>query len=261
MPIIISLLGIAVTTVYEEGPSVDLIPDNQLMDYSFTTTPITLSRDVMLRCSSGLGPPGSDGSVDLGGWYFQGTLLPMRSSSGICGINSLEMAGANGRRHPGVINAYLCGTFTTTEEGVFECRMMNSSNMVQTMRVGVYFDERSESLDMYPHHLIVNHLSSLYIAAPMIDPPSSPVGVAIGMSVTLSCTSRGSPPDTFTLIKDSVPVNPSPNVTTVNYTNSTAVFRIDYTFDNFTEFDVGTYTCTVTNPIGSDSETITLQIG
>ena len=92
----------------------------------------------------------------------------------------------------------------------------------------------------------------------MIDPPSSPVRVAIGMNVTLSCISRGSPPDTSTFMKDSVPVNPSPSVTAVNYTNSTAVFRIDYTINNVAAEDAGTYTCTVINPIGSDSETITV---
>jgi len=146
----ISILGIAVTTVHEEGPSVDLIPDNQLVDYSFITTPITLSRDVMLRCSSGLGPPGSDGNIDLGGWYFEGTLLPFSSFSDRCKIASLEMAGGHGVRNPGVINAYLCGPFTITEEGIFECHMMNSSMINQTMRVGVYFSGRSESLDMYP---------------------------------------------------------------------------------------------------------------
>jgi len=58
--------------------------------------------------------------------------------------------GASGRNYPGVINLYLCGTFTTTEEGVYSCIMMNSSIMYQTMRVGVYFSGRSESLDMYP---------------------------------------------------------------------------------------------------------------
>ena len=70
--------------------------------------------------------------------------------------------GASGRRYPGVINLYLCGTFTTTEEGVYSCIMMNSSMMEQTMRVGVYFSGRSESLDMYPitSLLPIFHLST-----------------------------------------------------------------------------------------------------
>jgi len=111
-----------------------------------------------------------------------------------------------------------------------------------------------------PHHLIVNHISSLYTAVPMIDPLSFPVRVAIGMSVTLSCTSRGSPPDTFTWRKDSGPIVQSTSITTVTHTNTSAVFRTDNSINRVTTSDIGTYTCTVTNPIGSDSETITVEI-
>ena len=74
--------------------------------------------------------------VPSGGTYCEGPIV--------------EVRGANGRRYPGVINLYLCGTFTATEEGVYSCIMMNSSMMEQTMRVGVYFSGRSESLNMYP---------------------------------------------------------------------------------------------------------------
>jgi len=94
----------------------------------------------------------------------------------------------------------------------------------------------------------------------MIDPPSSPVRVAIGMSVTLSCTSQGSPPDTFTWRKDSGPIVQSTNITTVAHTNTSVVFRADYSINNVTTSDSGTYTCIVTNPIGSDSETITVEL-
>ena len=96
----------------------------------------------------------------------------------------------------------------------------------------------------------------------MIDPPSSStVTVVVDSPLTLSCTSRGSPPDTFTFIKDGMPIIPSPSVTTVTHTDSMAVFNIDYTVNSVTTSDSGTYTCTVTNPIGSDSETITVNIG
>ena len=94
----------------------------------------------------------------------------------------------------------------------------------------------------------------------MIDPPSS-VRVAIGMSVTLSCTSQGSPPDTFTLMKGSTTVTTPLNVTPVMHTETMAVFLLEYTIENVTAEAAGTYICTVTNPIGSDSQTITVVIG
>jgi len=95
----------------------------------------------------------------------------------------------------------------------------------------------------------------------MVDPPSSStVTVVDGSSLTLSCTSRGSPPDTFTWRKDSGSIVQSTSITTVTYTNTSAVFRADYSINSVTTSDSGTYTCTVTNPIGSGSETITVNI-
>ena len=97
----------------------------------------------------------------------------------------------------------------------------------------------------------------------MIDTPSSSVVlVATGYSLTLSCISRGSPPDTFTWRKDNDPtVLQSTSITAVDYTSTSAVFRADYSIDSVTTSDSGTYTCTVTNPIGSDSATITVVVG
>ena len=96
----------------------------------------------------------------------------------------------------------------------------------------------------------------------MIDPQSSStVSVVVGSPLTLSCTSRGSPPDTFTWRKDDGSIVQSTNITTVTHTNTSAVFRADYSINSVTTSDSGTYTCTVTNPIGSDSETITVNVG
>ena len=93
----------------------------------------------------------------------------------------------------------------------------------------------------------------------MIDPPSSStVIVVVGDSLTLSCTSQGSPPDTFTWMKDGTPVPLTPALITVTHNITAAIFRSDYTISNVTTSDMGTYTCTVTNPIGSDSSTISL---
>ena len=96
----------------------------------------------------------------------------------------------------------------------------------------------------------------------MIDTlPSSNVTINVGSSLTLSCTSRSSPPDTFTWRKDNDPtVLQSTSITAVDYTSTSAVFRADYSIDNVTTSDSGTYTCNVTNPIGSDSATITVAV-
>ena len=94
----------------------------------------------------------------------------------------------------------------------------------------------------------------------MIDTPSSStVAVTIGSSLTLSCTSRGSPPDTFTWRKHNDPrVLQSTSITAVDYTSTSAVFGADYSINNVTVSDSGIYTCTVTNAIGSDNATITV---
>ena len=44
----------------------------------------------------------------------------------------------------------------------------------------------------------------------------------------------------------------------MTHTDTSAVFRADYSINSVTTIDSGTYTCTVTNAIGSDSETITV---
>ena len=101
---------------------------------------------------------------------------------------------------------------------------------------------------------------SLHTAAPVIDiPSSSTVIFLVGSSLKLNCTSRGSPPDTFTWRKDGGSILQS-ITNQVTYTSTSAVFRADYSIDSVTTSDSGTYTCTVTNPIGNDSTTITVFI-
>ena len=88
----------------------------------------------------------------------------------------------------------------------------------------------------------------------------SAADIVLGSNITLTCTSSGSPPDTFTWIKDGVPVTQSTDITTVTYTNTMAVFSSSYTISNVRVSDNGTYTCTVTNPIGSDNDDFTIYI-
>ena len=188
----------------------------------------------------------------LGGWYFNSNMI----TNDVGCSNEIIIQSIPGGRVAGVINIHQCITFTTAAEGVYTCTMMNSSMMKQSVRLGIYFSGRSESLDLYIPSL--NHLSSLYTAAPVIDTPSSStVKVNVGSPLTLSCTSRGSPPDTFTWRKDNGPVLQS-TTTPVTYNANRAVFHTDYSIDSVTTSDYGTYTCTVTNPIGSDSATITV---
>ena len=211
------------------------------------------------RCLTGLGPSGNDNNSVVGGFYFNGNMLPKHGT--LCSSDVILVR--PGPSTAGVINMFQCGAFSTTIEGIYTCTMMNSSMMNQSVRFGVYFSVRSESLDLYVCTVYIqslNHLSSLNVAVPVIDTPSSStVTVDIGSSLTLSCTSRGSPPDTFTWRKDNDPtVLQSTSITVVDYTSTSAVFRADYSIDSVTISDSGTYTCTVTNPIGSDSAIITV---
>ena len=212
------------------------------------------------RCLTGLGPTSSSTNANsaLGGLYFNGTMIPNSGESASCGSDVIQVRPGSGAA--GVINFHQCQPFTTDYEGVYTCTVMNSAMMNESVRFGIYFNGRSESLDLYI--LSLNHLSSLYTAAPMIDSPSSStVIVNVGSSLTLSCTSRGSPPDTFTWRKDNDPtILQSTSITAVNHTNTSAVLRADYSIDSVTTSDSGTYTCNVTNPIGSDSATITIIV-
>ena len=101
-----------------------------------------------------------------------------------------------------------------------------------------------------------------HVAAPVIDTPSSSaITIPLGSYLTLSCTSQGSPPDTFTWRKNNDPtVLQSTSITAVDHTSTNAVFHADYSIDSVTASDSGTYTCNVTNPIGSDSTTITVEV-
>ena len=90
---------------------------------------------------------------------------------------------------------------------------------------------------------------------------SSSISVVDGYNITLSCTSSGSPPDTFTWMKDGDPtVLQSTDIIPVTHTSTSAVFSINHTISNFNISDNGAYTCIVTNPIGSANFSLTVNL-
>ena len=216
----------------------------------------------LARCLTGLGPTSTSNGAngDLGGLYFNGNMIPNSGEQARCnGITGIIQV-RPGSTTAGVTNFHQCGSLTTDNEGVYTCAMMNSAGMNESVKFNLYLNGRSESLDLYTPSY--NCFSSLYTAAPRINTPlSSTVTVTVGDPLTLSCTSQGSPPDTFTWRKDNDPtVLQSTSITAVNYTNTRTVFRADYSINSFTTSDSGTYTCIVTNPIGSDNATITVVV-
>ena len=116
-----------------------------LTDYSYINASDSPgSNGVLLaRCVTGLGPSGDDNGV-LGGWYFNGIVIPEQAS---CSSDVIQ--GRPGGGIAGIINIFQCRTFTISEEGVYTCTMMTSSGINQSVRFGVYFTGRSESFDLY----------------------------------------------------------------------------------------------------------------
>ena len=256
-------VGVAVTEVmYNTDGTInsrELISANALTDYSYINARNGDPDGALLsRCLTGLGPTSTrDGANGpLGGLYFNGNMIPNSGEQASCSSDIIQVR--PGASIAGVTNIHQCGAFSTAAEGVYTCTMMNSSMMDQSVRFGIYYSGRCESLDLYIPSL--NQLSSLHTAAPVINTPLS-VAVYVDVPLTLSCTSQGSPPDTFTWRKDNDPtVLQSTSITAVDYSSTSAVFCANYSIASVTTSDSGTYTCTVTNPIGSDSATITVVV-
>ena len=244
------IVGVAVT----RGTNLTL--DDALTDYSYINVEggNVMKMPIRARCLTALSPSVNDNGVLGGWWYPNGSKLLNR-------VLCLDIiTSIPGGVIAGVINLHQCRAFSIDYEGVYTCTIMNNAMMNELTRLGIYFTNRSESLDLYIPS--INHLSSLNLVAPVIDTPSSStVTVNVDSSLTLSCTSQGSPPDTFTWRKDNDPtVLQSTTITAVDYTNARAVFRADYSINSVTTSDSGTYTCNVANPIGSDSTTITVTV-
>ena len=118
---------------------------------------------LLARCLTGLGPNGTSWNAngDLGGWYFiNGTMIPNSDVLEECYNQDVGAIQARpGFRTAGVSNIRQCDPFTIALEGIYTCTMMNSSMMNQSVRLGVYFTGRCESLDLYiSDHLTIFHL-------------------------------------------------------------------------------------------------------
>ena len=127
---------------------------NALTDYSYINAKGGTKDVLIARCMTGLGPTSTDNGA-LGGWYFNGNMKPNRAR-----CSSAIIQPEPGTFTAGAINIYQCGKFSANAEGVYTCTIMNSTMMIQSIRLGVYFTGRSESLvKVLSNHLIVCHLS------------------------------------------------------------------------------------------------------
>jgi len=91
-------------------------------------------------------------------------------------------------------------------------------------------------------------------------PFTNTIRSVIGFPLFLYCTSEGSPPDTFTWMKDGIPLTHSTFISKAVHSRTSVVFHSFCFVNSLRLEDIGTYTCTVTNPIGSDSKDITVAL-
>ena len=141
--IIVRIAGIAITGVNDHNR---VVTGNHLPDYSYIYATATSGTPLIARCVTGLGPSDGEDNNALGGLYFNGTRIP----NGNCNASTaIQPNGALLSNFVGVINLLQCGAFSTEGEGIYTCRMMDSSRMFQRMRLGIYLPGRSEFLRMY----------------------------------------------------------------------------------------------------------------
>ena len=133
------------TSVMGDGSN-NVQASNVLNDYSFIRLNATKSRGGLFRCASGLGPSGSNTNNDIGNIFFNNK--PLNASFRDNCTEFVRVTGAtNIDNSPGVYNVRVCESFnffTTSAEGIYTCRLLNSSIMYQNMTVGLYFRGRSK---------------------------------------------------------------------------------------------------------------------
>ena len=138
------------TSVMGDGTD-NLEASNVLDDYSFIRlNAIEPKNGLIFRCVSGLGPSGNIINNDIGNIFFNNTSLnaQVKTCTGFVRVTGAT----NIENFPGVYNARVCSpfnNFTTSEEGVYTCRLMNSNMMYQNKSIGLYFRGRSKLQIIY----------------------------------------------------------------------------------------------------------------
>ena len=115
--------------------------NNVLDDYTYILLDGSEANNAILfRCATGLGPSNSNDVI--GDIYHNNILL----TDQVCNGFVIAQGHGNTFRLPGVYQARVCGTLTTSTEGVYTCTLTNSSMMDQSVSIGAYLSGRSESL-------------------------------------------------------------------------------------------------------------------
>ena len=115
----------------------EITTKNVLDSYSVIYLNGNETSGTLFRCISGLRP--NDSNNEIGSLYFNNRSLLIDTCNGF-----VKAVGANISRILGVLNIRLCEKLNTSTEGVYTCRLINSSMMNQSVSVGVYFSGRSE---------------------------------------------------------------------------------------------------------------------
>ena len=159
-------VGVAFIGVRYNHDNNTIISTNALSNYSYINASDDITSGIQIaRCVTGLGPNDTQDNSALGGLHFHDSTLPIvqcdDSSSPIvrqqpAGLNTL-----------GVISMFQCRDISTAYEGIYTCVMMNSSMMNESISFGVYFTERSESVDLYI--IAIHYLTIFYASAQLLQ--------------------------------------------------------------------------------------------
>ena len=140
-------VGVAVIDATQNS---NLNSANELTDYSYINARSGTGNGALLaRCLTGLGPTSTISGVNglLGGLYFNGLMIPNSGEQVSCSSDVIQVR--PGGAIAGVTNFHQCQPFTTNNEGVYTCTMMNNSMMNESVRFGIYLSTRGELLHLY----------------------------------------------------------------------------------------------------------------